>query len=1311
MLRRLLPQFILEQFTQGRFYGRFPAATLFLDLSGFTAITNMMMQQGKEGGETMADVMQATFDPLLTAVYEQGGFVTSFAGDAFTAVFPLPALPSASQAHLGAAHQVACQRALAAAIAMRQAINQRPPLTAAGADFTMSVKIGLGEGAVEWGIVGEPEYEQTAILGEARHAYYFRGSAIDASAGAEQSAGPNEIVMSHGVYVAVSQQVRAVAVDHVWRLTAVTDSLPAPQSFYLPPPERELLRIFVPEAVLNQPVRGEYRQVLTLILNLRDVSTREQLLPFSQTIFALQKTYGGYLNTISFDDKGCSLLLFWGMPVSQENDLERALNFVLRLREQTAVTFRAGVTYQLMYAGFVGASQLRQEYSCYGRGVNLASRLMMAAPWGQVWVEQAVARSSQQFYFQPQGNHTFKGFAHPQEVFAFLGLQEKSLPRFSGRMVGRQEELARLAQWLKPLQNGRFAGFSLIRGESGIGKSRLVAELQERMPTSLGHARWLHAQTDEILRQSLNPFRYLLYRYFRQSVGQSLAQNHQRFTEQFNTLSESLNDPRQRQELERVHSFLAAMVNLTWPDSLYEQLTGEARARNLRLALQAFFQAESQRHPLILHVGDAHWLDEDSWQTLAYLGQILQTVPLAIILTSRTPLPQLTRLGIPVAEIELQPLTETALADLALTIFGHPPSTQLLQFVFNRSDGNPFFAEQIFLYLRDQGPDDSLDAVMAAPLPLDVRAVLTARLDSLTQEVKRVVQHAAVLGREFDVQLLAHMLRDEPDLLEKITAAEQAAIWSPLSQLRYLFRHALLRDAAYDIQLQARRRQLHRLAAHALETVFHVDLSRHYEELIYHYRQAQEPERELHYLRLAADQAQQQYANHDALRFLNRAVALLPPDDLVGRYTLISQRESVYHRLARRVEQQDDLEALQALAARLDEPHRLAETTGWRARFALAVSDFPTAVSLAQAAFSLAQQSEDEALMAAVYQTWGLAVWRQGDYPLAESYLARALALWQEQGQEAGVANVRHYLALLAYEQGDYATSRQSYLEVLALRQTIGDREGEAATLNNLGAVANFQGDLLSAIEYSEAALRIRREIGHRQGEGGLLLNLAVMWRNLAQFTLAEGYLRQALPVSQEVGEPLLEAAIYTNFTLLYHQMGREEEAAENGRLAVRMLIPLGNPSFQSSAHTWLGHALSALGETAVAAEQYEQALHLRAEKGQAHLALEPLAGLVRLALQAGDLAKAAEYGRPLAIGVWANPELHGLEEPLRIHLTAYECLLALGDPTATDLLRRAHEVLHRRAASLHDPTLYRAFCEDIPAHRRLLELAEEHLA
>ena len=123
-------------------------------------------------------------------------------------------------------------------------------------------------------------------------------------------------------------------------------------------------------------------------------------------------------------------------------------------------------------------------------------------------------------------------------------------------------------------------------------------------------------------------------------------------------------------------------------------------------------------------------------------------------------------------------------------------------------------------------------------LPTDVRAVMIARLDRLTQQVKETVQTASILGREFEVRVLSEMLNADEKFLWCVAQAENANIWAPLTEIEYIFRHALLRDAAYSMQLLARQRELHGLAVSAMEAVYRDDLEPHYGELAYHAEKA-----------------------------------------------------------------------------------------------------------------------------------------------------------------------------------------------------------------------------------------------------------------------------------------------------------------------------------------------------------------------------------------------------------------------------------------------------------------------------------------
>ena len=236
---------------------------------------------------------------------------------------------------------------------------------------------------------------------------------------------------------------------------------------------------------------------------------------------------------------------------AHENDVLRALNFLLELHDHTRIPIRAGVTSRISHAGFIG-SDLHAEYTCYGNGVNLAARLMTSAPWETIWVDDEIRlRAEHQFEMEPEGEFTFKGFAEPQRVHALLGHRAAEVLDFYERpMVGRSTELTRLGDFIRPLLDPsaqtRFAGVLVVEGEAGIGKSRLVEEFRnsrfEIRNDAVPNPQWFVAQTDQILHSPLNPFVYWLRDYFGQSPTQSEAYNRRIFSRKLNQLLNSLPD-------------------------------------------------------------------------------------------------------------------------------------------------------------------------------------------------------------------------------------------------------------------------------------------------------------------------------------------------------------------------------------------------------------------------------------------------------------------------------------------------------------------------------------------------------------------------------------------------------------------------------------------------------------------------------------------------------------------------------------------------------------------------------------------------
>ncbi len=157
--------------------------------------------------------------------------------------------------------------------------------------------------------------------------------------------------------------------------------VPAASPAELPAIDLEISRVFLPEEIIAQDIRGEFRQVVNLFMRFPDI-TNDQLVNLTRTIFDLREKYGGLLSRIDFGDKGCNILILWGAPVAYENDIGRALNFVLDLRSRIDIPVTAGLTYYIAHAGYLG-STMCEDYTCYGWGVNLASRFMMGAPVGR----------------------------------------------------------------------------------------------------------------------------------------------------------------------------------------------------------------------------------------------------------------------------------------------------------------------------------------------------------------------------------------------------------------------------------------------------------------------------------------------------------------------------------------------------------------------------------------------------------------------------------------------------------------------------------------------------------------------------------------------------------------------------------------------------------------------------------------------------------------------------------------------------------------------------------------------------------------
>ena len=1301
-MHRVVPDLIVENYRAGRMGGEFPAVGMFLDLSGFSTMTDTLMQHGQHGAEVLASLMHGVFNPLVESIFEYGGKIVSFAGDGIMALYPIDDDERSTSL-----------RGLASAWVIQQKLKENPDRQTIYGKFTFSAKIGLSIGSVTWKILQSEDRSDAT--------YYFRGSAVDDSAMAEHHADSGQIILTQAMNDLLEGDIRSRSNDAFYRFIRFRVEMPQKNVNEFPPVNLDISRIFMPEEVIVDGIQGEFRQIANLFIRIPDLSD-DELEKFANVIFELKKKYGGLVTRLDFGDKGCNMLLLWGAPLTFENDIGRAMNFMLDLRAKVNIPVTAGITYYIAHAGYLG-SELCEDYTCYGWGVNLAARFMMSAPDGEIWIDDRIAqRVSQRFAMDYVGSQKFKGFAAEQKVYVLRYRKLESDVIYQGEMVGRETELKRMEEFVEPLWHGNFAGVLFVTGEAGIGKGRLVHEFASSELFSIHKAYWANCKADQILRQSFNPVRVWLLRHFRILPDQSDDQKKDAFDSRLDELLSSVVDPELARELERTRSFLGALLDLRWDNSLYDQLDAEARYNNTIISLITLIKAESLRQPFVLFLDDVQYIDADSIAFLTQLKRSLQagnqTYPVAIILTLRLQgeiLPFVDDLRD--LEILLVGMTRSAVEKLAENILGSTVSANLMDLILVRSEGNPFFAEQIIRYLLEEDQLESgrhgwdgIENVDDSILPSDLRALLVARLDRLTREVKSAVQTASVLGREFDVGVLSQMLGSEFTTKELVKDAENAAIWSALDEILYIFHHGLLRDAAYSMQMRARRQELHILALNALEVLYEDEPDRHYAELAYHAENGDIRSKAQRYYAMAGKLSGELYRNAEAIEYYTKALDLTDLDDLETRIDLLAERVELYSRMGRRSRQLNDLIALEQLAGRLKDGDYLAKVMMLYSAYHYFIGNYQESIDHALKAEITSETLADTEHALYTQIVWCTSLLRLGRLDEAMQRAKISLEKCQAIGSELDTGRAYNVMGLIAMEQKDTSPARNYLMNAMMIADELNNSDLKEKVINNLAMVEGaLNGNYALAQEHYENAYRLCKEMGSRIGEGSALMNLGFALGMQGKFSAALPYYQRALEIARETGN--LYNMIYThvNLSALAGMIKDADGALENAKEALGLAKKTLERSGEAWALLYMGHAYLLQGEYVLAQKVYTGSVEIRNDLDQPSLSMEPIAGLVETYLAMGDTESASREAEKILQFLDNGSTLDGTDEPLRIYHACYLFLKKKQDPRFQQVLQQAITILEDQISNFVDDVSRKGYIENIPWRRAIWDAGRNY--
>ncbi len=836
--------------------------------------------------------------------------------------------------------------------------------------------------------------------------------------------------------------------------------------------------------------------------------------------------YGGTVARLMGD----AVLALFGAPVAHEDDAERAVraaldiqaaarDYVRGIERDYGIEFRmrVGINTGLAVLDMVG-DQIRTEYTAMGDTTNVAARMQSAADPGSVLIGADTYRLVKSLFdFKPRGAIEVKGKSAPIEVFEVLAPKQtpgkmRGLEGLDSPLVGRDTEFNFLRHKIEGVCAGQGA-FVAVIGEAGLGKSRLVAEacksppsdlrakrpisnLQSLIPNSLSpreapDLHWLEGRSISYGQSiSYYPWRQII----RQSIGAQEGDSPAEVRKKLRFACECCTLPGGDV------SFLEAMLAVEDEESLkvVQGYEGEALVQRMIEATRGYLCAAAQMFPLMLVFDDLHWADEASLELLLNVANLTENYPLLIVCLLRPDKDAASwsfverarrRLGDRFSAIALEPLSTADSRELLgnlLFIEDLPDSVRDL--ILRKSEGNPFFVEEVIRSLidsrhivRENSHWRAAREIVNVAIPNTLAGVLSARIDRLPDDAKRVAQMAAVVGRIFAYRLLETICASAPpgeriaDLdphLSTLVSEEIVRERTREPELEYIFKHVLTQEAAYQSLLIKRRKEFHRRAGMGLEQLYADRLaSREFAPtLAHHFWQADEWARAAEYSLRSAARAAQVYALREALGHYERALEALdklpsaPPgqmcDALLG-WTQAAFKTEPYTKLVER------LTRAEKIARELHDKRRLTNVLHWIASVHLGAGFNMRAAPALMECFQLASEIGDERLSVVPSYYWAFFMVDRDPRGALDQF-ERVLELARKYQNKDIEAHAIATIGMAHARLGEFEQAQQNIQQALEFVRGIHSPVKEADVHNLAGFTYLDMGDAQRGLAYGQ---------------------------------------------------------------------------------------------------------------------------------------------------------------------------------------------------------------------------------------------------
>ena len=804
-------------------------------------------------------------------------------------------------------------------------------------------------------------------------------------------------------------------------------------------------------------LEGERKQVTVLFADLKgsmellaDRDPEEAHALFNAVIEQMMEAVHRYEGTVNHI-LGDGIMALFGAPIAHEDHGVRACYAALRMQESIKryaaevqrshgipIQIRVGLNSGEVVAGSI-RNDLHMDYTAIGQTAHLAARMEQVAMPGSILASADTLRMAEGYVqVKPLGPVKVKGLNEPVEVYEITGAGaartrlQAAAARGLTRFVGRNNEVEELHKALESARAGQGQLVS-VAGEPGVGKSRLFYEFTH----SHRLLDWLVLASGSVSYGNATPYLPvidLLKLYFDIEGHDDPRKIREKLTGKLITIDESLRP---------TVAALLSLFDVTVEEPAWEALEPSQKRQRTLDAVKRILMRESELQPLVLVFEDLHWIDNETQALLDSLVESLPTARILLLVNYRPEYRHSWGVKTYYKQLRIDPLPRESAEELLNALLGDDVGLQpLKRLLFARTEGNPFFMEESVHTLVEtkalagtRGAYRLAKPIDSTQVPATVQAVLAARIDRLPSEEKRLLQAAAVIGKNFPFALLHAIaeLADEPLAhgLAHLQAAEFLYETSLFPDAEYTFKHALTHEVAYQSLLRSSRQNCHERIAGVIEQRFHDIVESQPQLLAHHYTEAGLGAHASPYWQRAGARAHEHGAHAEAITYLRKGLELLKamPEssaDLQHELSLYM----VLGRTLKDVRGYGDPEVEQAyaraleLCRRIGEAPQLFSTLLGLSIYFVVRAELQTARDLAEQLLDMARGTQDPVLLVEAHYALGVTCFWLGEFAAAREQLEQGITHYDRRrhrshtvlfGQDEGVVCLCRLALVLWY--------------------------------------------------------------------------------------------------------------------------------------------------------------------------------------------------------------------------------------------------------------------------------------------------------